>query len=253
MSALPLMQQADALYAGHIQHRRYASAAHAFNYSIFQVFLNTAEIEKTLDAFWFCSINRFNWLQYRRSDFFGDPSIDLDDAVRRHAEQQLGTPSIGPIYLLTHLRYFGYAMNPVSFYYGFDEDNQTLRWILAEITNTPWGERYSYFLPVAAGTSKLHVFDFPKRFHVSPFLPMALDYRWRFSDPGAQLGVFMEIFDKNEKQFDVTLTLHRQQLTLRTLLGYMLRFPAQSLKVALGIYWNALLLWLKRVTFHHHP
>jgi uncharacterized protein len=255
MSALPLMLQTDALYAGHVQHRRYASAAHAFNYSIFQVFLNTAEIEKTLDAFWFCSINRFNWLQYRRSDFFGDPSMDLDDAVRRHAAQQLGTPSKGPIFLLTHLRYFGYAMNPVSFYYGFDEDNQTLRWILAEITNTPWGERYSYFLPVAAGagTGKLHTFDFPKRFHVSPFLPMALDYRWRFSDPGAQLGVFMEIFDKNEKQFDVTLTLHRRQLTFRTLLGCMLRFPAQSLKVALGIYWNALLLWLKRVTFHHHP
>ena len=120
MSGIGGPQQANALYAGHIQHRRYASATHAFDYSIFQVYLNTTEIEKTLGAFWFCSINRFHWLQYRRSDFFGDPSLSLDDAVRRHAGHELGEAFKGPIYLLAHLRYFGHAMNPVSFSYGFD-------------------------------------------------------------------------------------------------------------------------------------
>jgi hypothetical protein len=222
---------------------------------MFQVYLNTADIGTTLGRFWFCSVNRFNWLSFRRSDYFGDPDTGLDDAVRRHAEQHLGAPSKGPIYLLTHLRYFGHAMNPVSFYYGFDEDNETLRWILAEITNTPWGERFSYFLPVDGGEtrSEIHTFDFPKRFHVSPFLPMALDYRWRFSAPGGRLGVFMEVFSQKEKQFDATLTLTRQELTSGAMIGNMLRFPAQSLKVAVGIYWHALLLWLKRVPFHFHP
>lgn len=255
MNAASGPKQENALYSGYIQHRRFTPKKHAFTYRLFQVYLNTADIGAVLDRFWFCSTERFNWLSFRRSDYFGDPDMALDDAVRRHAEQQLGAPSNGPIYLLTHLRYFGHAMNPVSFYYGFDEDNETLRWILAEITNTPWGERFSYFLPVDGGVtgSGIHTFDFPKRFHVSPFLPMALDYRWRFSAPGGRLGVFMEVFRQKEKQFDATLTLTRRELTSGAMLGNMLRFPAQSLKVAVGIYWHALLLWLKRVPFHSNP
>ena len=163
--------------------------------------------------------------------------------MRRHAGQELGEAFKGPIYLLTHLRYFGHAMNPVSFYYGFDEDNRTLHWILAEITNTPWGERHSYFLPVtpAVGRTASHIFDFAKQFHVSPFLPMALDYLWRFSDPAKNSGVYMEVRKMNEKQFDATLTLHRRQLNPEHCSDSCCAFRRMSAKVAFGIYWHALL------------
>jgi len=52
----------------------------------------------------------------------------------------------GPIRILTHLRYFGYVFNPVSFYFCYDGAVGHVETIVAEITNTPWGERHCYVL-----------------------------------------------------------------------------------------------------------
>ena len=52
----------------------------------------------------------------------------------------------GPIRLLTHLRYFGHCFNPVSFYYCFNDSDEKVEAIMAEVTNTPWKERYAYVI-----------------------------------------------------------------------------------------------------------
>ena len=100
--------------------------------------------------------------------------------------ERTGARPAGPIRLLTHLRYFGYSFNPVSFYYVFDATDTRVETIVAEITNTPWKERHAYVLPVAGAAragGRAWRFSFEKQFHVSPFMPMDMRYDWRFGAP----------------------------------------------------------------------
>ena len=59
--------------------------------------------------------------------------------------------------------------------------------MIAEVTNTPWGERHSYVLGAEPGAGLDGTFA--KRLHVSPFMPMEQTYRWRLSEPGEELRV----------------------------------------------------------------
>jgi DUF1365 family protein len=157
--------------------------------------------------------------------------------------------------MLTHLRYFGYCMNPVTFYYCFDDAGEAVRYIVAEINNTPWDERHAYVLDAARAEreGRDSCWRFGKAFHVSPFLPMDMDYEWRFDDPSRSLKVHMQNLKAGERVFDATLELEREDMTGAALARALLSYPFMTLKVAALIYWQALRLWAKRTPFFTHP
>jgi DUF1365 family protein len=243
------------IYTGTIRHRRLEPTGNAFRYSLFMMYLDLDELPGVFDGRWLWSARRPALAWFRRADYLGDPAMPLGDAVRELVTQRTGIRPRGPIRLLTHLRLFGYVMNPVSFYYCFDATGTTVETIVTEITNTPWGERHSYILAAAAsdGPNATQRFRFPKEFHVSPFLQMDQSYDWRFSAPRARLVVHMENFERRGKLFDATLALKREPLNARSLAWALATHPWMTAKVAAGIYWQALRLYLKRVPFHTHP
>ncbi|MEJ0099227.1 MAG: DUF1365 domain-containing protein [Pseudomonadota bacterium] len=246
---------ASAVYVGSVRHRRLRPHARGFRYRLYLLYLDLAELDRVFIGRRFWSVGKRNLAEFRRSDYLGDPALPLDEAVRRRAAEVLGRRPMGPVRLLTHLRTFGHCFNPVSFYYCYQADGSTLDCIVSEITNTPWKERHSYVLDVVAARREGEVlrWDFAKAFHVSPFLPMQLDYAWRFTAPGAHLHVHMDVSDGADKDFDATLVLERQPLSAATLARCLLRYPAMTLKVVAAIHWQAFLTWLARNPVYDHP
>ncbi|KAA3624832.1 MAG: DUF1365 domain-containing protein, partial [Proteobacteria bacterium] len=180
------MKLKSCIYVGQVRHRRFAPARHGFSYRLFMMYLDLSELDRVFDGRWLWSATRPALARFRRSDYLGDPGVNLDTAVRDLVEARGVPRPTGPIRLLTHLRYFGYCFNPASFYYCFDAGGRFVEAIVVEVTNTPWAERHAYVLtaekngdPVTCRNLALR-----KGFHVSPFMPMDIDYDWRFSDPG---------------------------------------------------------------------
>ena len=240
------------IYKGYIRHRRFSPFNQKFNYKTFMCYFDISKIETMFKKSIFWNINKWALVSFYRKDYHGDVNLSLDEAVRKTIKEKTDHNPEGPIRLLTHLRYFGYCFNPVSFYYCFDKNDQEVEMIMAEVTNTPWNERHCYFI-----TDKKHKNfnqSLKKEFHVSPFWDMKHDYEWYFSIPKDSINVNMINYKKQKKVFDATLTLtEKSVLTFNNLLLHSLRFPFITLMVFFRIHFQALKLWIKGATFYDHP
>jgi uncharacterized protein len=245
----------SAVYEGVVRHRRLTPRPHAFSYRIAQLYLDLEEIERVFAGRWLWSPEARNLAEFRRSDYLGPRELPLAEAVKRLVERQTGRRPGGPVRLLTHLRYAGYSFNPVSFYYCYEADGAALGAIVAEITNTPWGERHAYVLPAATACRAAGdwAWTFPKAFHVSPFIGVRREYAWRFSLPEERLRVHMSVLRAQTPELEASLRLERRPLNGANLARILWRYPLMTAKVIGAIHWEALRLWLKRTPVHDRP
>lgn len=243
------------IYAGRVRHRRMQPATHEFGYRLFMMYIDLDELPSLFDRFWLWSARRPNLAWFRRRDHLGDRDRPLKQAVFDLVERETGHRPNGPVRLLTHFAYFGYRFNPVSFYYCFDREGQSVDYIVAEVNNTPWNEQHCYVMSERQniGVPSHKRFQFDKAFHVSPFMEMNLGYDWRFSQPKEKLTVHMENLKDSKKIFDATLVLERRALNGRSLAIALVTYPLMTVKVIAAIHFQALRLWLKRVPFFVHP
>jgi hypothetical protein len=236
------VSQASCLYQGTIEHRR-SEPDTAFVHRIVLAYIDLAELPNLLGGR--LVRNCPGPVRFRRADYHGPAELPLGESVRQTVRHQSGHRPEGPIRLLTNLRSFGHCFNPVSFYYCFDRGG-TLDATMAEVTNTPWGERHAYVIPGGTG-------DLSKALHVSPFMGMDHSYHVAATAPGDRLEVSIASRHGADDVFSAKLSLERDELTPRSLRQLELRYPLASARVLALIYGHAIGLKLAGARVFPHP
>lgn len=243
------------IYEGEVHHERTKPTRHAFSNRLFLMYLDLGELDTVFRDRLFWSNEQPNIASFQRRDHFGDAKESLDETVRLCVERSTGTRPSGPIRLLTHLRYFGYCFNPVSFYYCWSESGDALEYVVAEVSNTPWRESHPYVIDMRSQqhspTDPTATFD--KVFHVSPFMQLDQQYRWQVSVPSEELRVQMSNTQDGERMFHASMVMKRRAINRGNLARVLVRYPFMTSKVIASIYWQALKLKLKGVPYVPHP
>lgn len=257
----------SSLFIGQLLHTRRGAVRNTFVYPTFALLLNLAELPTLPARLRLLGYNRPNLLAVYDADHrVGDarllpaglnfaplPTESVQDRLMRYlAAHDIPPPSA--LYLLTYPRVCGYGFNPVSFYYALNAQGEVL-FVVAEVGNT-YGDQHPYLLnaacalPARAGE---HRYWADKRFYVSPFIGPTARYEFTFSALSQTLAVQIDEWQAGEHFFRARLWGDLQPLTLRGLLGTLVRFPFHPLQVFGLIHWQALKLLARRVPAQPYP
>ena len=238
------------LYHGDVVHHRFRPRAHHLRYRVFSLLLDLDEIATIDRSLRFFSFNRFNLFSFHERDH-GDSNGDL----RGWVDRQLAAAGIdlrgGPVRILCYPRILGYVFNPLSVYYCHRDDGRLMA-VLYEVSNT-FGERHCYLIPVVDEETDVVRQTCDKAFYVSPFIDMGATYHFKLAVPGQCAVITIDESDGDGPLLSASFTGRKGALRDRDLIAAFLRYPLMTLKVMVGIHWEALKLWRKKTPVFDKP
>lgn len=247
-------------HRGRIWHRRF-QPAHLFSRTLLMALADVDAIDAAPRG-----VLRLagRWpIVLRRKDHLPAPLRSLRERVVELVEPILGRAPRGPMRLLSQPRCFGFAFDPVAFVYCLADETEgdggagkhrAIEAVVAEVTNTPWGERHAYVLTGAEiGDDGVHRYRADKALHVSPFFPMEHEYAFAFTPLGEKLRGTIENHADGELVFQAGFGLeHVADAGPEALAAIRAQALAPFATMA-GIYLEAARLAAKGAPFHPHP
>jgi len=244
------MNPASTLYVGGVRHSRFRPRRHALAYRVFWMLLDLDEIDMLSQRLRLFSRNRFNLYAFRDADYGDRSGTPLRDQIAATLADAGIAWDGGAIRLLTMPRILGYAFNPLSVYFCYARGG-SLAATVYEVHNT-FGEIHSYVAPAGGEADPIRQ-EAQKRFHVSPFMSLAMRYAFRVEAPGERVAIAIDGHDAQGRLIAASLAGRRRELGDGMLLRLLATHPLLTLKVTAAIHWHALRLLAKRIAWVAHP
>lgn len=237
-----------ALYSGQVMHRRLRPHGHVLRSRVTMLLVDLPEVRRPPQRHGLLGLDCAAPISFMQSDHGDGTPLGLRDWVQHHL-QQAGFAPLGRLAVLSMPRILGHGFNPISLLFCYTQTGR-LQAVMHEVNNT-FGQRHSYLLPAGDGDVITQSAD--KAFHVSPFMPMNLQYRFRVRRPSARLQIGITVSDRQGTLLTAAYGAEQRTLSNASLAAVLARTPLQGAATLFRIHWEAAKLWFKGLTYHRSP
>ncbi len=243
----------SAIYHGQVVHTRFRPVRHRLKHRLMWLLLDLDELPMLARRLRWFSLNRFNLVDFRDRDHGDGSPAPLRAQIEQHLLRAGLESDGGAIRVLCMPRVLGTVFNPLSVFFCHRADGG-LRAMLYEVNNT-FGDRHGYLIPVDAADADRPVLrqTCAKQLYVSPFMDMAMTYRFRIAPPGERAVVAIEGHDAEGPMIAAAYAGRRHTLTDGNLLRAFIARPLLAAQVLGAIHWEALKLWRKGARLRARP
>jgi DUF1365 family protein len=239
------------IFEGRVLHQRLKPQKHRLTYKVFNLLIDLEELPRLSKKMTLFSHNSLNLFSFWDKDH----GLGLDKPLISYIRETLIKSGLdcqdGPVRLLCYPRLFGYAFNPLSVYYCYD-NLEVLKAVIYEVSNT-FGERHSYLIKINSNTDKTMYHSCKKNFYVSPFLGMDAVYHFSITPPSKALTILIDERDQNGSILKASFSGRALFFNDGTLAKMFFKYPLMSFKVIAGIHWEAFKLWKKGLDIIARP
>jgi uncharacterized protein len=238
------------VYVGELMHQRHDDKAYRFSYpyAVVAVDVDTWQTQCQQAQI---AVNRWGIFSLHHRDF-GDRQGTpwrtwLTDCLAKYGFYQF----FHRAELVAVPRFLGKGFNPLAMWYVYNETNEVIATI-AEVSNT-FGQWHHYVHHLNGEALNLQQpFSADKAFHVSPFLPMPLQYVFKVKPPRDDYRVTIEENNPNNQRI-LTAVQTGQVCADNSLKRCLWQKGLTSIGILFGIHWHAFKLWRRKATFHKTP